>query len=90
MEVTSIGEKTALAGAAFALPIIAIVAGALTLTGSFIGGGATAFVIERVVTVLVIACPHALGLPVASLIPNVLAARRRIAHRIMTPPPTDQ
>jgi P-type Cu2+ transporter len=50
--------------AAFFLTIVAIVAAGVTLVAwSWVGRDAS-FVIERVVTVLVIACPHALGLAV--------------------------
>jgi Cu2+-exporting ATPase len=50
--------------AAFLLTIVAVVAGALTLF-VWLGLGATgSFAVERLVSVLVIACPHALGLAV--------------------------
>ena len=63
--------------AAFALTIIAVVAAAFTLVGWFVAGAAASFVIERVVTVLVIACPHALGLaiPLVVAISTTLGAR---------------
>jgi Cu2+-exporting ATPase len=54
--------------AAFFLTIVAIVAGALTLVAWLLLGAEPAFAIERVVTVLVIACPHALGLAIPLVI----------------------
>jgi Cu2+-exporting ATPase len=63
--------------AAFFLTIVAVVAGAITIT-AWLGLGATpAFAVERLVTVLVIACPHALGLaiPLVVAISTTLAAR---------------
>jgi len=63
--------------AAFALTVIAVAAAALTLAGWAAGGAEASFVIERVVTVLVIACPHALGLaiPLVVAISTTLGAR---------------
>jgi len=63
--------------AAFALTIIAVVAAGLTLVGWSAAGADASFVIERVVTVLVIACPHALGLaiPLVVAISTTLGAR---------------
>src|SRR5206468_9486021 len=76
VEITRIGERTALAGimrlvaqaqssrsraqaladrAAFLLTIVAVVAAVATLVGRFVAGAAASFVIERAVTVLVIA-----------------------------------
>jgi Cu2+-exporting ATPase len=55
--------------AAFWLTWIALGAGAVTLVAWLIAGAAASTAIERLVTVLVIACPHALGLAV----PLVLA-----------------
>ena len=54
--------------AAYFLTIVAIVAGALTLVTWLALGAEPAFAIERVVTVLVIACPHALGLAIPLVI----------------------
>ena len=55
--------------AAFFLTIVALVAGILTLTAwLFLLPGNPAFAVERMVTVLVIACPHALGLAVPLVI----------------------
>lgn len=50
--------------AAFWLTWIALGAGALTLAGWLVAGQGMAFAVERTVAVLVIACPHALGLAV--------------------------
>jgi Cu2+-exporting ATPase len=55
--------------AAFWLTFIALGAGAVTLFAWLVAGAAVSTAIERLVTVLVIACPHALGLAV----PLVLA-----------------
>ena len=64
--------------AAFALTLIALGAGVLTLiTWLILRPGDPAFAIERVVTVLVIACPHALGLA----IPLVIAISTTIGAR---------
>jgi P-type Cu2+ transporter len=63
--------------AAFLLTIVAIVSGALTLAAWLIAGASAAFAVERVVTVLVIACPHALGLA----IPLVIAISTTIGAR---------
>ncbi|MDO6430562.1 copper-translocating P-type ATPase [Flavitalea sp. BT771] len=46
------------------LTIIALLAGMVTFTWWFIDGKGLAFAIERMVTVIVICCPHALGLAV--------------------------
>jgi Cu2+-exporting ATPase len=50
--------------AAFILTIIALVVGSITLTGWLALGQDVQFGIERAVTVMVITCPHALGLAV--------------------------
>ena len=64
--------------AAFLLTIVAILAGVLTL-GVWLAlrGDEPAFAVERMVTVLVIACPHALGLavPLVIAISTTLGAR---------------
>ncbi len=63
--------------AAFYLTIIALLSAAVTaLIWTYFNAG-TVFVMERVVTVLVIACPHALGLaiPLVVAISTTLAAR---------------
>ncbi|HET6837514.1 MAG TPA: heavy metal translocating P-type ATPase, partial [Gemmatimonadales bacterium] len=54
--------------AAFWLTIIALGAGAATLIGWLAAGANMAFAVERLVSVLVIACPHALGLAVPLVI----------------------
>ncbi len=54
--------------AAFLLTVIAIVASASTFIGWLASGADLDFIITRVVTVLVIACPHALGLAVPLVI----------------------
>ncbi|MDF1540221.1 MAG: copper-translocating P-type ATPase [Candidatus Thorarchaeota archaeon] len=50
--------------AAFVLTVIALVVGSVTLTGWLVLGQDVQFGIERAVTVMVITCPHALGLAV--------------------------
>ena len=50
--------------AALYLTVAAVSAGAITVIAWIISGAGTAFAIERLVAVLVIACPHALGLAV--------------------------
>jgi Cu2+-exporting ATPase len=81
---TSRSRAQALADrAAFGLTIVAVLAAALTLIGWFIAGAQPAYVIERVVTVLVIACPHALGLaiPLVVAISTTLGARNGLLVR---------
>ncbi len=98
IEVTKVGESTALAGimrlvaeaqasqsraqiladkAAFYLTITALLSAVTTFIGWLIAGQTLAFTMERVVTVLVIACPHALGLavPLVTSISTTLGAR---------------
>ena len=70
--------------AAFALTLVALGAGAATLIAwLLIRPGDPAFAIERVVTVLVIACPHALGLaiPLVIAISTTLGARSGLLVR---------
>lgn len=64
--------------AAFYLTIIAVLAGAVTLFSWLFLGKDLAFAVERLVAVLVIACPHALGLavPLVASISTTLAARQ--------------
>jgi Cu2+-exporting ATPase len=76
---TSRSRTQALADrAAFLLTVIAIVAALLTVaTWLYLRSDDPAFAIERMVTVLVIACPHALGLavPLVIAISTTLGAR---------------
>ena len=75
---TSRSRAQALADrAAFILTIVAIVAGTITLIAWLSVGATAAFAVERVVSVLVIACPHALGLAV----PLVIAISTTIGAR---------
>lgn len=69
--------------AAFYLTFIAIGAALLTLIGWWLAGESAAFIFERVVTVLVIACPHALGLaiPLVTAISTTLAAKNGLLVR---------
>lgn len=69
--------------AAFYLTIIAIVAGALTLVGWLLITGSIPDAVRSMVTVLVIACPHALGLavPLVVAISTTLSARNGLLVR---------
>ena len=69
--------------AAFWLTVVALGAGALTLIGWLAAGADAAFAVERLVTVLVIACPHALGLavPLVIAISTTLGARNGLLVR---------
>ena len=69
--------------AAFYLTIIAILAGGGTLGGWLMAGAGIAFALERMVTVLVIACPHALGLavPLVTSISTTIGARNGLLVR---------
>lgn len=70
--------------AAYYLTFIAIGAAILTVLGwSLFSDRSVAFIMERVVTVLVIACPHALGLavPLVTAISTTLAARNGLLVR---------
>ncbi|HWB42744.1 MAG TPA: HAD-IC family P-type ATPase, partial [Gemmatimonadales bacterium] len=69
--------------AAFWLTVVALVAGAVTLVGWLAAGAEPAYAIERLVTVLVIACPHALGLavPLVIAISTTLGARSGLLVR---------
>jgi Cu2+-exporting ATPase len=81
---TSRSRAQALADrAAFILTIVAIVAGAITLIAWVSLGAPGAFAVERVVSVLVIACPHALGLavPLVIAISTTLGARSGLLVR---------
>jgi Cu2+-exporting ATPase len=63
--------------AAFILTLVAIGAAVVTAGAWLLSGATGAFVVERVVTVLVVACPHALGLavPLVIAISTTMAAR---------------
>jgi P-type Cu2+ transporter len=69
--------------AAFYLTVVAIGAGALTLVAWLAFGASLDFTISRVVTVLVIACPHALGLaiPLVIAISTTLGAQSGLLVR---------
>jgi P-type Cu2+ transporter len=69
--------------AAFFLTVIAVVSAVITLTTWLLLGATPAFAVERVVTVLVIACPHALGLaiPLVIAISTTLGARAGLLVR---------
>ncbi len=69
--------------AAYALTIIAVVSAVLTLIGWLAAGATLSYTIERVVTVLVIACPHALGLaiPLVVAISTTIGARSGLLVR---------
>jgi Cu2+-exporting ATPase len=69
--------------AAFWLTVVALVAGGLTLAAWLLSGAETAFAVERFVTVLVIACPHALGLavPLVVAISTTVGARHGLLVR---------
>ncbi len=104
VEVTGIGDDTALAGimrlveeaqtsrsraqaladrAARWLTWVAIGSGAVTLAVWLLVGDDPSFAVERLVTVLVIACPHALGLaiPLVVAISTTLGARNGLLVR---------
>ncbi|MFC3856030.1 copper-translocating P-type ATPase [Chitinophaga sp. GCM10012297] len=59
------------------LTVIAIAAGLITFAAWYFSGSTLAFAIERMVTVIVICCPHALGLAV----PLVVAKSTSMAAR---------
>jgi Cu2+-exporting ATPase len=70
--------------AAYFLTVVALVAGVGTLAiWLLLRSGDTAFAIERMVTVLVVACPHALGLaiPLVIAISTTLGARSGLLVR---------
>lgn len=68
---------------AFYLTLVAIGSGLITLAGWLLTGATLDFAITRVVTVLVIACPHALGLaiPLVIAISTTLGARNGLLIR---------
>jgi P-type Cu2+ transporter len=69
--------------AALLLTLVAVVAAVVTLVSWLLAGKDASFVVERVVTVLVIACPHALGLaiPLVVAISTTLGARSGLLVR---------
>jgi P-type Cu2+ transporter len=69
--------------AAFWLTVAALAAGAITFLIWIAAGAETSFAVERLVTVLVIACPHALGLavPLVIAISTTLGARSGLLVR---------
>ncbi|PIU25289.1 MAG: copper-translocating P-type ATPase [Candidatus Infernicultor aquiphilus] len=68
------------------LTIIAVTTGAATLIYWFIYGPDLAFAIERMATVMVIACPHALGLaiPLVTAVSTTLSAKNGLLIRNRT------
>jgi len=69
--------------AARLLTFVAIGSATLTALGWWIAGAEWSYIVERVVTVLVIACPHALGLaiPLVVAISTTLGARNGLLVR---------
>jgi Cu2+-exporting ATPase len=69
--------------AAFWLTVAALISGAITLVGWLSLGAEPSYAVERLVTVLVIACPHALGLaiPLVIAISTTLGARNGLLVR---------
>lgn len=69
--------------AAFYLTFVALGAAVITGVTWAIAGRDAAFILERIVTVLVIACPHALGLavPLVTAISTTLAAKNGLLIR---------
>jgi P-type Cu2+ transporter len=69
--------------AALLLTVVAVAAALATAVAWIVAGAPGAWVVERVVTVLVIACPHALGLaiPLVIAISTTLAARSGLLVR---------
>ncbi len=81
---TSRSRAQALADrAAYYLTIVAVAAGAATLIAWLAAGATAAFAVERLVSVLVIACPHALGLavPLVAAISTSLGAQSGLLVR---------
>lgn len=72
--------------AAFYLTLIAIGAALVTWIAWAIAGASTGFILERIVTVLVVACPHALGLaiPLVTAISTTKAASNGLLIRQRT------
>ncbi len=63
--------------AAFALTVIALAVGTITLVVWLVLGQRFAFALERMVTVMVITCPHALGLAVPLVVAMITAVSAR-------------
>ncbi len=63
--------------AAFWLTVIAITVGVVTLTAWLLLGREFVFALERMVTVMVITCPHALGLAVPLVVAMITAVSAR-------------
>ncbi len=81
---TSRSRAQALADrAAFWLTLVAIAAGVVTFIAWWAAGATPDFTITRVVTVLVIACPHALGLavPLVTAISTTIGAQNGLLVR---------
>jgi Cu2+-exporting ATPase len=72
--------------AAFWLTLLALGGGIATLIAWLIAGKEISFAVERMVTVMVISCPHALGLavPLVVAISTALAAQRGLLIRNRT------
>lgn len=72
--------------AAFHLTFVAIGAALITWVAWALAGQSAGFILERIVTVLVIACPHALGLavPLVTAISTTLAAKNGLLIRQRT------
>ncbi|HUF51007.1 MAG TPA: heavy metal translocating P-type ATPase [Longimicrobiales bacterium] len=81
---TSRSRAQALADrAAFWLTIVALVSAGVTAVAWILGGATGSYIVERVVAVLVIACPHALGLaiPLVIAISTTIGARNGLLVR---------
>ncbi|MGM0656513.1 MAG: heavy metal translocating P-type ATPase [Thermodesulfobacteriota bacterium] len=72
--------------AAFWLTVIALVAGGTTLGAWLLAGREFVFSLERMVTVMVITCPHALGLavPLVVAVSTAMAAKKGLLIRDRT------
>ncbi len=72
--------------AAFWLTVIALSVGAVTLAAWLLAGYAFDFALERSITVMVITCPHALGLavPLVVAVSTAIAARHGLLIRDRT------
>jgi Cu2+-exporting ATPase len=72
--------------AAFWLTIIALTAGGITLSAWLLAGREFVFSLERMVTVMVITCPHALGLavPLVVAVSTAMAAKKGLLIRDRT------